>query len=292
MTVKRAGLPVLRSLAASVLSLSVLAAGAAGCGSAAAPSKTGGAGTPGGAGAPGAAGTSGGAGAPGTAGASGGGGTSSGGTPGGAGAPGGGGVPGTAGMTGAGGGGTPGTAGAPADAGATDGPSGAGGAAGGGANTDGGFVMTTSSLKMVDGGLVFPAASSAPSNQSPALAWSGAPAGTLSFALTMYDASAQNTHFILFDIAPTETMLPANLPRGAMPAMPAGASWKSAFGGTPGYEGPGGGTVNNYQLVIWALKVAKLDIGNMTLNQIHMTLLPQQSLGTATILARGTRNGL
>ena len=131
-------------------------------------------------------------------------------------------------------------------------------------------------------------------NQSPALMWSGAPAGTLSFALSMYDATAKNTHFVLRDISPTEAMmmLPANLPRGAMPTIPAGASWMSAFGGTPGYEGPGGGTVNNYELVLWALKVAKLDVGNMTLNAIHSTLLPAQSLGSAQILAKGTRNGL
>jgi hypothetical protein len=30
----------------------------------------------------------------------------------------------------------------------------------------------------------------------------------------------------------------------------------------------------------------------MSLNQIHSTLLPMQSLGSAQILAKGTRNGL
>jgi phosphatidylethanolamine-binding protein (PEBP) family uncharacterized protein len=129
-------------------------------------------------------------------------------------------------------------------------------------------------------------------NHSPAIAWSGAPAGTLSYAWTIRDLSAQNVHFILYDIAPTFTMLPEDLPRGAMPAMPAGAIWKSAFGGTPGYEGPGGGSVNNYELQLWALKVAKLEIGNMNLNQIYMNLLPTQKLGSAIVTARGTRNGL
>ena len=154
------------------------------------------------------------------------------------------------------------------------------------------FTLTTTSLKIVDGGLVFPAASSAPMNQSPALTWSGAPAGKLSYALSMYDATLKNTHWILWDIGPGETMLMANLPRGAMPTTPAGASQKSAFGGTPGYEGPGGGGVDNYEIVLWALKVSKLDVGNMTLNAIHATLLPAQSLGTAQILAKGTRMGL
>ena len=72
----------------------------------------------------------------------------------------------------------------------------------------------------------------------------------------------------------------------------AGATWMSAFGGTPGYEGPGGGTVNNYELVLWALKVAKLNVTGMNLNQIHSTLLPAQSLASAPIYAKGTRNGL
>jgi hypothetical protein len=170
---------------------------------------------------------------------------------------------------------------------------GAGSTGTGGSTGDGGaFTLTTTSLKSVDGGLVFPAAASAPMNQSPALMWTNPPAGTMSFAWTIYDATAQNTHFILYDIPAATTMLPANLPRGAMPTTPAGASWKSAFGGTPGYEGPGGGGVNNYQIVLWALKVAHLDIGTMSLNQIHMTLLPMQSLGSAQILAKGTRGGL
>src|SRR6185436_14852736 len=98
-------------------------------------------------------------------------------------------------------------------------------------------------------------------------------------------------HFVLFDIPPTVTMLPEGLPRGAMPTMPAGATWKSAFGGTPGYEGPGGGGVNNYEIQIWALKVAKLEVGTMNLNTIYTTLLPMQRLDSAKILARGTRNG-
>jgi Raf kinase inhibitor-like YbhB/YbcL family protein len=166
----------------------------------------------------------------------------------------------------------------------------------GGTKTDaaGTLMLTTTSLKMMGADLVFPAASSAPMNQSPALAWTGVPAGTLSFAVSMYDATAKNTHWIIWDIAPAEMGLPANLPRGMMPAMLTGATQKSAFGGMPGYEGPGGGTVNNYEIELWALKVAALPAGtaNMTLNAIHSTLLPAQKIESAQILAKGTRNGL
>jgi phosphatidylethanolamine-binding protein (PEBP) family uncharacterized protein len=186
---------------------------------------------------------------------------------------------------GAGAGGVAGAGGAPPDGGA-DGPITDAGSIGGT------FTLTSPTLKMVDGGLVFPASASAPMNQSPELHWTSPPADTASFALTIYDATAQNTHFVLYDIDKSETMLPAGLPRGASPTMPVGASWKSAFGGMPGYEGPGGGGVNKYEIVLWALKVAKLDIGTMDLNSIHSKLLPAQSLGTAEILAKGTKGGL
>ncbi|HEV3031371.1 MAG TPA: hypothetical protein VG319_06990 [Polyangia bacterium] len=43
---------------------------------------------------------------------------------------------------------------------------------------------------------------------------------------------------------------------------------------------------------LWALKVAKLNPGNMSLNQMHTTLLSAQKLGSAQILAKGTRGGL
>src|SRR5262249_25886089 len=147
----------------------------------------------------------------------------------------------------------------------------------------GSFILTSSTLKMGDaGGLVFPASASAPMNVSPELAWTGAPPGTMSFALSLFDATAQNTHWILWDIAPTETMLPANLPRGAMPTMPPGASQKSAFGGTPGYEGPGGATINTYEFELWALNVAKLPMAtaSQTLNQMHTTGLAMYKIGS------------
>jgi Raf kinase inhibitor-like YbhB/YbcL family protein len=129
-------------------------------------------------------------------------------------------------------------------------------------------------------------------NQSPALAWTGAPAGTMSFAISMFDATMRNTHWILWDIPADTTMLPANLPRGAMPAMPAGATQKSAFGGTPGYEGPGAGP-GSYEIEIWALNVAKLpaNIAGMSLNAMHTVGLGTVKISSVKLLARGQRNG-
>jgi phosphatidylethanolamine-binding protein (PEBP) family uncharacterized protein len=279
----------------ALLVAGAFAVGGAACSSGGASPHAGG--TAGNGGATGTAGVTGTAGTTGTAGA--GGATSAAGTMGGAGTTGTAGSAGTPGSAGTGG--TAGTGGASATAGAGGAPTDGGvdAAAGkpagdGGTTGDGGaMTFTTTSLKTVDGGLVFPPASSAPMNQSPSFTWANAPAGTLSFAISMYDATAKNTHWILWDIAPDVVLpLPANLPRGMNPTMPAGSMQKSAFGGTPGYEGPGGGGVNNYEIELWALKVAKLTVGTMDLNTMHATLLPAQMLESAKILAKGTRNGL
>jgi len=273
----------LRSL--QTLGLVVAMTAGWGCSSGGSGNSTGGAGKSGGAG----SGTAGAgvAGATGAAGSgTGGAGTGGGGTTGAAGAGGTTGVAG-AGAAGAGAAGATGAAGSTSDGGAGT------GAAGSQGNADAGtFTLTSTSLKATDGGLVFGAAQSAPMNQSPELSWTTPPAGTMSLAWTIYDLTMKNTHFILYDIPVTPMMLPENLPRGAMPTMPAGAKWISAFGGTPGYEGPGGGATDDYEIVLWAIKDTHLNVGTMSLNQLHSTLLPMQSLGKAQLLAKGKRNGL
>ncbi|HEY2904061.1 MAG TPA: YbhB/YbcL family Raf kinase inhibitor-like protein [Polyangia bacterium] len=210
-----------------------------------------------------------------------------------------GGASGTGGSTGTGGTGTGGSGGSVVDA-SVD----ASGDANGGMDTAsndsgtdvvaGPLTMTSTSLKMMGPNLVFPAANSAPMNMSPALAWTGVPAGTLSFAISMYDVTMTNTHWILWDIPASLTMLPAGLPRGAMPTNPAGASQKDAFNNTAGWEGPGGGSVDNYELEIWALNVAKLpnSIAGQSLNTMHSTGLATAKIASFTIKAQGKVNGL
>jgi len=266
------------------LGLVVVMAAGWGCSSGGSGNSTGGAGKGGGAG----NGTTTGAAGVGAAGATGAAGSGTGGA-----GTGGGGSTGAAGSntTGsAGAGGSTGAAGAGAAGSTSDGGAGAAGSNG---NVDAGaFTLSSTSLKASDGGLVFAAAQSAPMNQSPELSWTTPPAGTMSLAWTIYDLTMKNTHFILYDIPVTPMMLPENLPRGAMPTMPAGAKWISAFGGTPGYEGPGGGATDDYEIVLWAIKDTHLNVGTMSLNQLHSTLLPMQSLGKAQLLAKGKRNGL
>jgi Raf kinase inhibitor-like YbhB/YbcL family protein len=99
-------------------------------------------------------------------------------------------------------------------------------------------------------------------NRSPALAWTGAPAGTKSFAVTLYDPDAPTGsgwwHWVVFDL-PADTR---GLAEGPAP-LPAGAVEGRTDFSVPGYGGacpPVGGKPHRYVFTIHALDVAKLDV--------------------------------
>ena len=98
---------------------------------------------------------------------------------------------------------------------------------------------------------------------SPHLAWSGAPEGTQSYAVTVYDPDAPTTsgfwHWAAFNI-PADV---AELPSGASGSLPAGAVELRNDGGTVGFIGaappPGHGT-HHYWTVVHAVDVPSLEI--------------------------------
>ena len=100
-------------------------------------------------------------------------------------------------------------------------------------------------------------------NISPALGWSGAPAGTKSLVLTMIDMDvkpAEWSHWIVVDLPPSTTTLPrgtAHLPAGAKAIV---SNFGDAF-----YDGPcppNGTGVHHYRFTIWAMPSAKTEIAN------------------------------
>ncbi|HUO78945.1 MAG TPA: YbhB/YbcL family Raf kinase inhibitor-like protein [Steroidobacteraceae bacterium] len=102
-------------------------------------------------------------------------------------------------------------------------------------------------------------------NVSPALSWSGAPAGTKSFALTVYDPDAPTGsgwwHWVLFDLPPTVTSLPAGAGDPAGGKLPKGAVQTGTDFGKPGFGGPcppQGDKPHRYVFTLYALKVDKL----------------------------------
>src|SRR5215831_7758673 len=91
-------------------------------------------------------------------------------------------------------------------------------------------------------------------NVSPALTWSGVPAGAKSLVLTMIDSDVQPaewSHWIVVDLPPTATMLArgtAHLPAGAIAIA---SNFGDAF-----YDGPcppKGTGVHHYHFTIWAM---------------------------------------
>jgi Raf kinase inhibitor-like YbhB/YbcL family protein len=89
---------------------------------------------------------------------------------------------------------------------------------------------------------------------SPPLSWTGAPEGTMFFALTMIDPDAGPTkHWGVFDIPPDTTgFLEAMRPDGVLP----GDAWESLnYTGVAGYAGPcpPAGETHDYVFTIYAL---------------------------------------
>ena len=107
-------------------------------------------------------------------------------------------------------------------------------------------------------------------NISPALEWANAPAGTKSFAVTMYDPDAPTGsgwwHWVMYNIPATTTGLAAgagngkNAPRGSVEGMTDFGS--KGFGGACP---PPGDKPHHYHITVFALKTDKLDVpGNAT----------------------------
>jgi Raf kinase inhibitor-like YbhB/YbcL family protein len=101
-------------------------------------------------------------------------------------------------------------------------------------------------------------------NVSPALAWSGAPKGAKSFAVSVYDPDAPTGsgfwHWWVADIPADVTSLPKGAGSGT--GLPAGAVQVRNDFGSIGYGGPcpPKGRPHHYQITVYALDVDKLGV--------------------------------
>jgi hypothetical protein len=127
-------------------------------------------------------------------------------------------------------------------------------------------------------------------NVSPALNWKGAPAGTKSFAVTLYDPDAPTGsgwwHWVVFNIPATAAGLAKNA--SATNQLPVGSIQSRTDFGTPGYGGPcpPPAKPHHYQFTVYALKVDKLPLdegasGAMVGFYLHQNLIKKTVL-TAT----------
>ena len=103
-------------------------------------------------------------------------------------------------------------------------------------------------------------------NVSPALAWSGAPSDTRSFALLVHDPDAPTGsgwwHWVVYNIPPTTTALAAGAGDTKKNLMPSGAVQSRNDYGGAGYGGPcpPPGKPHHYHFRLYALKVPKLEV--------------------------------
>lgn len=101
-------------------------------------------------------------------------------------------------------------------------------------------------------------------NRSPQLSWSGIPAGTKSFAVTVHDPDAPHAggwwHWLAFDIPANVDRLPEDAGSGR--GMPAGVIQSVTDFQTTGYGGPcpPPGKPHRYVFTVYALNVSKLEI--------------------------------
>jgi Raf kinase inhibitor-like YbhB/YbcL family protein len=108
-----------------------------------------------------------------------------------------------------------------------------------------GFKLTSSDVSakgMIKDEYVFNGFGCTGNNISPALSWSGAPAATKSFAVTIYDPDAPTGsgwwHWVIANIPASETSLAKNAGDAKSELAPKGSVQSRTDFGTSGYGGP------------------------------------------------------
>jgi Raf kinase inhibitor-like YbhB/YbcL family protein len=153
---------------------------------------------------------------------------------------------------------------------AQQGPPGGGGKGKGGGRGKGGGIpapLTITVAGYTDGGMIPDSVGCAAAGQqkdSPKIDWSGAPAGTMAFALIMHDTDvavqgSDVLHWAIFDIPGTATGLPAGVPK--MATLADGSVQPNNIAGMPGFYSPcpPAPTTHHYIIEVYALD-AKLGL--------------------------------
>lgn len=133
-------------------------------------------------------------------------------------------------------------------------------------------------------------------NVSPELTWSGAPQGTKSFAVTVYDPDAPTGsgwwHWVVYDLPATAHGLAKGAGDASGKGLPAGAKQGRTDFGTPGFGGacpPPGDKPHRYIFTVFALKVGKLDVPADATAALIGFMLNANKLGSATFTAKYAR---
>jgi len=133
-----------------------------------------------------------------------------------------------------------------------------------GAAQDGGPAsgMVLTSPAFTEGGTVPTVNTCDGANTSPVLSWTGAPAGTQSFAVVLTDLTIAMAHWVIYDIPASATGLPAAIENTSSPtSVPGARQIVSIHSPVIGFYGPcppKGDQPHSYQFAVYALDVAAL----------------------------------
>ena len=129
-------------------------------------------------------------------------------------------------------------------------------------------------------------------NRSPGLSWKGEPAGTRSFAVTVYDPDAPTGsgwwHWVVIDLPATAHRLAEGAGDTTGKALPAGAVQGRTDYGVPGFGGacpPPGDKPHRYVFTVYALKVPHIDVPKDASAAMIGYMIHANSLGSASMQA-------
>ena|SRR5688572_15124839 len=162
-----------------------------------------------------------------------------------------------------------------------------------------GFTLTSTDIKegaTLSNKHVFNGMGCKGENISPQLAWSGAPAGTKSFAVTIYDPDAPTGsgwwHWLVYNLPATTTSLPAGAGDATKKLLPAGAVQARTDFGAPVWGGacpPPGDKPHRYIFTVYALKTDKITVPPDATAAMVGYNLNVNKLATATLTATYAR---
>jgi Raf kinase inhibitor-like YbhB/YbcL family protein len=130
-------------------------------------------------------------------------------------------------------------------------------------------------------------------NTSPELHWSGAPKGTLSYVVTLFDPDERSTpsgwwHWIVYDLPPTTDSLAKGAGALKTTLLPAGTLQGRSDLGENAYHGPcpaQGDPPHRYTFTIYALNVAKLPVPADSSGGMVTSIVQEHLLGKAVFVA-------
>lgn len=161
------------------------------------------------------------------------------------------------------------------------------------------FMLSSSAVQdgeQVQNTYVLNGSGCAGGNISPELTWSGAPASTKSFAVTMFDSDAPTGsgwwHWTMVNIPKDVQGLVTGAGNKDGSKVPSGAiQGRTDFGG-PGYGGPcppAGDETHHYHFKVWALDIDHLPIDAESSGALVGYMLRTHSIASAELVAISKR---